>query len=148
MKKLIIAIVAVAVGAGGYFVGQSMGLFGNKAMSPEGVSAFLAARAEEINADGGLSYDTWSRLESAIHVENQLTIYANSLLKLDQIPDGADGYMETRVLQAALFLCGDESSVAALAGGARFVYQWKDVDGEELGMFSASGPTYCADSGY
>ena len=148
MKKAILAgAAALVVAAGGYFGGQAMGLFGQKAMTGEEISAVLAARAKEINDSGSLKYDDWSRLESAVHVEKQLTVYAASILAQEDLSAGVDGYMESRQAQAENFLCRDETMTSALAGGARFVYHWKDSEGEVLGMVSANGPAFCAEGG-
>ncbi len=149
MKKGILAAVAVlVVVGGGYFGGQAMGLFGKKAMSAEEISTVLAARAQEINDSGALPYDGWSKLVSAVHVEKQLTVDAVSTLPLEKLTGGAEGYMESRMGQAANLLCNDETMKAALAGGARFVYRWKDSEGEVLGMVSAGGPVFCSENGY
>ena len=150
MNKVVGIVAAIVVVAGVYFGGQAMGLFGAKALSPEEIGTVLEARAKEINDSGDLKYDDWSRLTSAVHMEKQLTVRGKSLLTKDKMSGnaGPEAYLESRKRQAANFLCHDDTMKAALAGGAKFVYQWSDADGESVGMFSARGATYCADAGY
>lgn len=145
MKKIIGVIVAVAVAAGGYFGGQAMGLFGEKALSVEEIATVLSARAAEINESGNLQYDTWSRLVSATHIEKKITIRGNSKLDAERL---GEDYLESRVAQAANFLCHDETMRAALAGGAEFQYFWFSKDDVQLGGVHAYGTTYCEDAGY
>ncbi len=148
MNKVVGIVAAAVVAAGGYFGAQALGLFGAKALSAEEISTVLESRAKEINDSGDLNYDSWSSLTSAVHMEKQLTVRGKSLLTADQLSGGPEGYMESRKGQAANFLCHDETMKAALAGGAKFVYQWSDANGETLGMFTATGANYCADAGY
>ncbi len=148
MNKVVGIVAAAVVAAGGYFGAQALGLLGVKPLSAEEISTVLEKRAKEINDSGDLAYDGWSRLTSAVHVEKQLTVRGKSILPLEKIGSSAEEYLESRKNQAANFLCNDDTMKAALAGGARFVYQWEDADGENLGMFSARGADYCADAGY
>ena len=147
MNKIVGLVIVAAVAVGGYFGGQAMGLFGGeKAMSPEEVSSFLEAHAAEINgADGGLSFDDFSKLVNATHIEKQITIRGDSILNMEQLDES---YLSSREAQVANKLCSDEQARAALAGGARFVYNWFSADNERIGGVDAKGATYCADNGY
>ncbi len=146
MNKVVLLAIVVIVAVGGYFGAKSMGLLGGaKAMSAEEISAYLEKMAGEINgADGGLKYDDFSNLVNAMHVEKQITIRGESILKMEQL---GEDYLASREDQAASKLCGNAESAAALAGGATFVYNWFSADGESIGMVKAYGPTYCEDRG-
>ncbi len=147
MNKVVLLAILVVVAVGGYFGAKSMGLLGGgaKAMSAEEISAYLENMAGEINgADGGLKYDDFSNLVNAMHVEKQITIRGESILKMEQL---GEDYLASREDQAASKLCGSGDSAAALAGGATFVYNWFSADGESIGMVKAYGPSYCEEHG-
>lgn len=148
MNKIVSVLILVAVVAGGYFGGKAMGLFGDKALSKDEIMTVLKAHADEINASGNLKYDDWSKLNKAVHMEKQLTVYAKSKLTSEKMSGGKgpEEYMKSRVAQAKNFLCRDETMRAALAGGARIVYQWSDSEGEHIGSVKAGGEGYCEGS--
>lgn len=150
MNKVVGVVAAAVIAVGGYFGGQAMGLFGASALSQEEIMTVLEARAKEINDSGDLKYDGFSRLIKAEHTQRTLIVQAKSTRNLSDLAggQGAEVYLASRVSQAANFLCHDETTRAALAGGAKYRYNWKSADDKEIGLVTATGKSYCTDAGY
>lgn len=146
MKKIIGLVGVIAVAVAGYFGGQAMGLFDEKALTAEEIDAVFSTYSNDINTpQEGIRFDDSSWLVLGYYSGSGMLVNGVSTLPADQIPED---YLDSRVAQATDNLCNDETMRAALAGGAVFQYSWKSADGEKLGKAIVGGVTWCADEGY
>jgi len=131
MKKIVPLVGAVVIAIAGYFGLNAAGLIGGpaKLTEPE-LTAGLAAYAEEINVEGGIAFDGFSRLEKAVAVEKTITIYGRSTLNA---ADLNDGYHDSRIKQAENKMCRDATLRTLMISGARFQYNWLSADNESIG---------------
>ena len=131
MKKIIPALGVAAIAVSGYFGLNAAGIIGGPAkLTEQQLTDGLASYAEKINVDGGVSFDSWSRLEKAVAVQKTITIYGRSSQKL---ADLNDAYHSSRIAQATNKLCRDAISRNLLRSGARFQYNWLSADNESIG---------------
>ncbi len=131
MKKIVPLVGAVVIAIAGYFGLNAAGFIGGpaKLTEPE-LAAGLAAYAEEINVEGGIAFDGFSRLEKAVAVEKTITIYGRSTLNA---ADLNDGYHDSRIKQAENKMCRDATLRTLMISGARFQYNWLSADNESIG---------------
>lgn len=131
MKIVLLAVGTAAVAAAAYFGLSAAGMIGAPAkLSEQELTTGLSAYADEINADDGLRFDDFSRLERAVAVEKTITIYGRSLL---DFADLNDGYHDSRIAQAKNKLCRDAKLRPLIHSGARFQFWWKSADDESIG---------------
>ncbi len=143
MTKLTGLIGVVVIAVAGYFRLNAAGIIGAPAvLSQAEVEAGLASYANEINAEGGLRFDDFSRLSSATAMSQTITIRGDSLLDLADI---GDGYHASRVDQVANKLCRDETLRELLRGRATMNFNWFSADNESVGdMITVRGDEVCA----
>ncbi|MGJ8610132.1 MAG: hypothetical protein ACSHWY_03490 [Octadecabacter sp.] len=143
MSKIIGLVVVIVVGVGGYFGLTAAGIIGAPAvLSSEEVEAGLASYADQINVEGGLRFDDFSRLSRATAMSQTITIRGDSLL--DQA-DMSEGYYQSRVDQAANKLCNDSTLRELLRGRATVQFSWFSADDEMIGdMIVIRGDEVCA----
>ena len=131
MKKVIFTIGAVAVAAAGYFGLNAAGIIGGPAkLTEQELADGLASYAEEINVDGGVWFDSYSKLTSATVVKKNITIFGRSTINM---ADLNEGYHDSRIAQATNKICRDFALRHLVRSGARFRYNWLSADGEPIG---------------
>jgi hypothetical protein len=141
LRNTIIALVALLVIGGGVFFALNR----DSGMSDAELVAALSARAAQINAADGERFDDFSQLVSAIAVERQITIRAETFLEFAALPDG---YLDNRRLQAARILCMDAESRAMMRAGATHVFNWWSADDQNIGMVTLRGDATCAENNF
>jgi len=144
MNKVLGAAIAGLVVVGGYFGLSAAGIIGvPKVMSDEEVTAGLTAYADQINVEGGLRFDDFSKLTRATAVSKTITIRGESTLN---IADLGDSYHASRADQGANILCNDPVTRELLRGSATVNFNWFSADDESVGdMITIRGDEVCAD---
>ena len=145
MSRIVSIVVVVAIAIAGYFGLKAAGIVGAPSvMTAEEVEGGLGNYADQINAEGGLKFDDWSKLTKATAVQQTVTIRGESTLNMDQL---ADNYYSTREPQMANKLCNDPTLRALLRGRATMNFNWFSADNESLGdMITVRGDEICGDS--
>lgn len=131
MNKIVLIAGVAAIAVASYVGLKAAGILGGPPkLTEQELTEGLVSYAEVINVDGGVPFDSWSRLEKAITVQKTVTIYGRSTLNL---ADLNDGYHDSRVEQARNKLCRDATSRNLMRSGARFRYNWLSADNESIG---------------
>ena len=115
----------------GYLGLNAAGVIGGPPKLTEAeLKAGLQEYADTINVEGGLYFDTWSRLVRAKVVSNTINITGQTEQKF---ADLHDGYHSSRIAQGKNKLCRDALTRNLLRSGGRVWFYWHTADDQLIG---------------